>query len=144
MEHQKSLSTDEILKDIENGNTPDMESIDFIEMKEQLAELSRRIQEQYKSFSQFAAASEVSESLLNEFLNNKKRLGRNKLIGVCITLNCTIQETRDILHRLGSTDLYSRNRRDFEILNCIQQGKSLDETNEILYKNGFATLREKG
>lgn len=144
MDNQTKLSTDEILKEFENGNTPNRESINFVEQNEQLSQLYCKILEQYKSCSKFATASDLTPSQLNEFLNGKKGLGRNKLIGICITLNCTIQETRNILHRLGSTDLYSRNRRDFEILNCIQQGKSLDETNEILRKNGFTTLQEKG
>lgn len=143
MDNQHKLSTDEILKDFEEGITPDIQSIDFVKRHEQLTQLSCRILEQFKSHSKFADACELSQSQLNEFLNDKKRLGRSKLLGICITLNCTIQETRDILHRLDYPDLYSRNRRDFEILNCIKQGKSLDETNDILLKNGFDDLHDR-
>lgn len=143
MDYQNKLSTDQILQDIENGNTPDTESVDFVEQKEQLNQLSCRILEQYKSYSRFSTACDMSSSQLNEFLNGKKGLSRSKLIGICITLNYTIQETRDLLHRLGYPDLYSRNRRDFEILDCIKQGKSLDETNESLWKNGFDDLHDR-
>lgn len=143
MDNQHKLSTDEILKDFEEGITPAIQSIDFVERREQLTRLSCRISEQFKSHSRFADACELSPSQLNEFLNGKKRLGRDKLIGICITLNYTIKETRDILHRLDYPDLYSRNRRDFEILNCIKQGKSLDETNDILLKNGFEDLHDR-
>lgn len=143
MEGQNKLSTDQILKDFECGTTSDTKSVDFVEQKEQLNQLSCRILEQYKSYSSFSTASDVSSSQLNEFLNGKKGLSRGRLIGICITLNYTIRETRDLLHRLGYADLYSRNRRDFEILDCIRQGKSLDETNEILWKNGFDDLRDR-
>lgn len=143
MNYQHKLSTDEILSDFEDGITPDTEFIDFVEQREQLTQLSCRILDQYKSYSKFADASEVSPSQLNEFLNGKKGLSRSKLIGICITLKYTIRETRDVLHRLGYPDLYSRNRRDFEILGCIKQGKSLDETNDILLNNGFDDLHDK-
>ena len=48
-----------------------------------------------------------------------------------------------MLHRLGSTDLYSKNRRDFEILRCIKKGMTLDETNEHLLRNGLNDLYDK-
>lgn len=143
MDNQTKLSTDEILKDFERGTTPDIKSIDFVEQREQLTQLSCRILEQYKSYSKFADACELSSSQLNEFIYGKKGLSRSKLLGICVTLNYTIRETRDLLHRLGYPDLYSRNRRDFEILDCIRQGKSLDETNEILWKNGFDDLHDR-
>ncbi len=143
MDNQTKLSTDEILKDFERGTTPDIKSIDFVKQREQLTQLSCRILEQYKSKSKFATACELSQSMLADFLNGKKELSRSKLLGICVTLNYTIQETRDLLHRLGYPDLYSRNRRDFTILDCIRQGKSLDETNEILWKNGFDDLHDR-
>lgn len=144
MDNQTKLSTDEILKDFERGTTPDIKSIDFVEQREQLTQLSCRILEQYKSYSKFADACELSSSQLNEFIYGKKGLSRSKLLGICVTLNYTIRETRDLLHRLGYPDLYSRNRRDFTILDCIKQGKSLDETNEILWENGFDDLHDRG
>lgn len=137
------LSTDEILKEIESGNTVDTDAIPFVERQEQLILLSRKIKEHYTSFDQCAHASIISPPHLNEFLNNKTQMSRDKLLCLCITLKCSIGETRQILRRLGSTDLYSKNRRDFEILNCIQQGKTLDETNEILEKNGLDILSGK-
>ncbi|MDE7416638.1 MAG: hypothetical protein K2N44_10130 [Lachnospiraceae bacterium] len=143
MDNQNTLSTEEILEEIENGYTISTKEIDFVSRQGQLRQLHCRILEQYESCFQFATASDVSPSHLNEFLNGKKHLSRNKLIGICISLKCNVMETRNILHRLESMDLYSRNRRDFEILNCIKQGKTLDETNEILSKNGFADLRDR-
>ncbi|MDE7478990.1 MAG: helix-turn-helix domain-containing protein [Lachnospiraceae bacterium] len=143
MDKQTKLGTEEILKEIENGNTVNTNNIDFIKRDEQLIQLSRKIMEEYGSYSKFATASDVSPSHLNEFLNGKKQLGRDKLICICIALKYTIKEARQALRCLGNTDLYSKNRRDFEILNCIQQGKSLDETNEILQKKKFETLSEK-
>ena len=43
MNYQKKLSTEEILKEIENGNTIDTNAIDFVEPKAQLNQLSRAI-----------------------------------------------------------------------------------------------------
>ena len=143
MNYQKKLSTEEILKEIENGNTIDTNAIDFVEPKAQLNQLSRAILDKFKSFSKFATACYISSSHLNEFLNGKKKFGRDKLIAICITLKYTIPEPSQMLHRLGSTDLYSKNRRDFEILRCIKKGMTLDETNEHLLRNGLNDLYDK-
>lgn len=140
---KEKLSTEEILKEIESGNIVDSEAVDFVERTEQLNQLSRKIIEEYGSFSKFAIACEMSPSHLNEFLNGKKQLSRNKLISICITLRYDIKTARQILRSLGDSDLYSRKRRDFEILNCIRQGKSLDETNEILMESGFDILDDR-
>ncbi len=101
MNYQKKLSTEEILKEIENGNTIDTNAIDFVEPKAQLNQLSRAILDKFKSFSKFATACYISSSHLNEFLNGKKKFGRDKLIAICITLKYTIPETSQMLHRLG-------------------------------------------
>lgn len=144
MENLKKLSTEEILEELEHGNAIDRNTIEFIADKsEYLNSLACDITNHYGSYSKFATASDISPSHLNEFLNGKKQLGRDKLICICITLKYDIKKTRQILRCLGKTDLYCKNRRDFEILNGLQQGKSLDEINEILQKNGLNTLPDR-
>lgn len=144
MDNQTKLSTEDILKELEKGNVVETNEIDFVERDAQLIQLSRNITEKYESYFQFATACGVSPSHLNDFLKNKKQFSRDKLISICIALGYDIKATRQTLHGLGNTDLYSRKRRDFEILSCIQQGKNLDETNEILQRNGLEPLSGTG
>ena len=144
MDNQTKLSTEEILEELEHGNVIDLNTIDFIaEASEHLNNLACDIIKCYGSYSKFAVESDISSSHLNEFLNGKKQLSRDKLICICVTLKYDIKKTRHILRCIGKTDLYCKNRRDFEILNCLQQGKSLDEINEILQKNGLNALPDK-
>lgn len=144
MDNQASLSTEEILEELEHGHVIDINAIDFMPQKrEYLNHLACDITKCYGSYSKFAIASDISHSHLNEFLNGKKQISRDKLICICVALKYDIKRTRHTLRCLGETDLYAKNRRDFEILNCIQQGKSLDETNEILQKNGLDLLPAK-
>lgn len=143
MNTHTKLSTDAILEQIEQGQDIGPECIDFIEKKEVLEDLWQKILESYSSLSKFAIASYISPSHMNEFINGKKQMDRNKLICICIVLKFNIQETRHLLQRFGGFDLYSRNRRDFEILNCIKCGKNLDDTNEILRQKGLPPLHNK-
>lgn len=144
MDNHPKLSTEEILEDLAHGNVIDVNAIDFVaETNEHLNTLACDIVKCYDSYSKFAIASDISPSHLNEFLNGKKQLSRDRLICICVNLKYDIKKTRHILRCVGKTDLYCKNRRDFEILNGLQQGKNLDELNEILQKNGLNILPDK-
>lgn len=133
------LSTDILFQEIEKNGTADKENIHFIEQEEILLELYNRIAA-VASVNKFANMCDIYPSHLHDFLKGNKNLSRDKLIIVCIVLKLNLQESRNILKRLIQADFYPKNKRDFEIMCGIRQGKNLDDINEILLAKGLTPL----
>ena len=88
------------------------------------------------------ARSGVAESLGYRLLNGTKMTtDRDKIIGLCIGAQLTLEETDIALRLAGFGKLYSKNRRDAVIIYGIQNGyKNVMELNEELEKRGLEIL----
>lgn len=137
---KQKLSTDVLFQEIEKNGTVDKKDIHFIGQEEILLELYNRIAAIPASINKFAGMCDIYPSHLHDFLKGTKNLSRDKLIIVCIVLKLNLQESRNILKRLIQADFYPKNERDFEIMCGIQQGKGLDDINEILLIKGLTPL----
>lgn len=137
---KQSLSTDEIFQKIEDGETPSTEDIAFVDSKQLKADLYNEIQEQGYSLNQIAKEAGLSPAHLSEFLSDKKKMSRDKLLAVFIILKYDISRLNRQLTRFGYQRLYSRNLRDFLLLTSIRDGLSLDEINDRLQKEQVDTL----
>lgn len=135
--------TDEILSDIRKG-IRDENKVDFLQISEARRQLRFDIEEMYDSLTKFANECGIHTSHLSDFFNNGKKLGRDKLLTVCINLHYDFEKTQTILHRLEAPELYVRNKRDYQIAVGIQEGKSLDEIEEVLCEKGIAPLISQG
>lgn len=140
MEHSNKLKTNEILDSLCQNQEVNENCIDFIDSRQLRNELSIKILNSFKSVTKFAEACGLQVSHLNDFLNDKKGLGRNRLLIVCITLKMDISETQETLKHFGQSLLYPRNQRDYLILNGIRQQLSWQDIDSILTDKGYASL----
>ena len=62
----------------------------------------------------------------------KKNPSRDKILMLAFGMKLTLDETRKLLKIAGLSDLYVRIPRDSVIICCLQNGKNLIETNEML------------
>ena len=133
--------TDEILKEIKKG-TVNENNVDFIDENTVRQEIREKINADadYDSMSKFAIECSINPSHLSDFFNNGKNLGRNKLLAVLINLKYDLESIQSMLSRFGISPLYARNRRDYQIIIGIRNGKSLDDIDVILRQKNFEPI----
>ena len=138
MDKEKTtLTTDEILKRLDQNEPVSKEEIDFVTPRQLKDLLHYDITKNSKySINQIATECNITPSHLSDFLNDKKNMNRDKILSLLIVLGYDITKTRQFLTGLGYNGLYARNVRDFIILNGIKDKLPLDKINEKL-KEGF-------
>lgn len=136
------IQTDKILKDIRSGKIDDasIDEIDSIDESKIRSQIADDIAAAYPSRSQFAAECGIQSSHLSEFLNGRKKFGRDNLLTMFVTLRYDCDKIQDTLKYLGETMLYARNKRDRRIIKAISDGKSLYETDQFLIAGDFEPL----
>lgn len=133
------IQTDKILKDIKNG-TSDETSVDFVEEAKIRSQISDDILAAYPSYSKFAAACGIYGSQLSEFFKGTKKIGRDGLLTMFLTLHYNLDRIQTMLTRLGESPLYMRNKRDYRIAAAVESGKSLEEIDQLLLSDNFEPL----
>ncbi|MEY8334916.1 hypothetical protein AALB53_17700 [Lachnospiraceae bacterium 47-T17] len=133
------LQTDQILEDIKNDTSVEA-AVDFIDVSEVRQELEADIAAAFPSRNKFADACAINSSHLSEFLRGTKKIGRDLLLSMFITLGYDLDRTQDMLRRLGMPALYVRDTRDYQIALAIRTQKSLDETDQLLQSRNLKTL----
>ena len=84
------------------------------------------------SGSRLLKSTNLSKSYFYEILSDKKQPGRNVFIQLLIGLKLPFDECQKALKVCRYSPLYARNRWDAIIIYCIENRKSLEETNIIL------------
>ena len=84
--------------------------------------------------------SELNRKYVYQIFSGEKTPSRNKLIALAFGLQLTAEETQTMLKLSGYRELYARDTRDTIILYALQRGKTILETNELLYKYNFEIL----
>lgn len=140
---KRKLSTDEIFKRIHERKPVAKEEIDFIEPKQLREELSRDIEKAGYSINAMASECCITQSQLNDFLNGKKQMSRDKVLLVFITLGYSITKIQRLLRRFGYGELYTRNQRDYIILMGIRESIGIDGIDERLERESLDTLWQK-
>ena len=67
-----------------------------------------------------------------QILNGRRSPGRDKVLLLCLAINCTLQETQRALHAAGLPVLYPKDQRDSVIIFAINKGLSPIDTNSLL------------
>lgn len=70
-----------------------------------------------------------------QIFNGKKNASRDKLIQIALGFPLSIEETQYLLQIGGYLGLYVRNSRDAFIMYALDKQYTLEELNELLYKN---------
>ena len=84
-----------------------------------------------------------SKSYVNQILNGKKHPSRDILITLSFGLHLDLDDTQRMLKLGGHSELYPRVERDAVIFFAINNGKTVWETDELLFDNGFEPLSSK-
>jgi hypothetical protein len=63
----------------------------------------------------------------------QRQASRDKMLQLIFALQATLVEAQRILKLAGANELYCKIRRDYIIMHCLSNNKSLEETEELLY-----------
>lgn len=75
-----------------------------------------------------------------QIFDGRKKPRRDKLIQLAFGFPLTVDETNVLLRAGGMNSLYVRNRRDAICMYCLQQRKSIDDCNDMLFESGEETF----
>lgn len=78
------------------------------------------------SKSALAEAAQMSEVYLHQVFSGKRRLSRDRLLCVCISLKADVEETQALLKASGMAPLYARDRRDAVVLYGLDKSWDLE------------------
>lgn len=131
----KRATTDELLKELQKKprfeqfaekNKEEFEDETLAEALEKLMEIHQMTK------SEVYRKANLDKGYAYEIFRGAKLPSRNKLLAICLSLGASLAETQKIL-RLGcAQQLHPRNFRDAAIINSIENGKNLDDTNQLL------------
>jgi hypothetical protein len=75
-----------------------------------------------------------------QIFDGRKKPRRDKLLQLAFGFPLTVDETNVLLRAGGMNSLYVRNRRDAICMYCLQQRKSVDDCNDMLFESGEETF----
>lgn len=82
----------------------------------------------------------LSRAYVYQIFSGEKTPSRDKLIAIAFGLGLSDEETQAVLKLSKNRELYARDERDAVILFALQRGKSIFETNNLLFEHGFPVL----
>lgn len=88
--------------------------------------------------------SQLSESQGYDIFSGKSRPRRDNAIRLAFGLRCDLSAAQRLLRLCGLSLLWPKNRRDAIIIWCINQGKTLPECDDELWRFGEDTLSDAG
>ena len=88
-------------------------------------------------------ASAVNSTFVYQVFNGERHVGRDNAIKIALGIGCSLRETQRLLRHAGVSELWCKNRRDAIIIHCIDQGLSLPECDDELFRLGEPTLVQR-
>ena len=84
--------------------------------------------------------SGLSGTYAYQIFDGKKSAGREKLIQLAFGFPLNLEETQRLLRFGGHSELYVKKKREAYLMYALENGYTLEQTNELLYQNGEETL----
>lgn len=88
----------------------------------------------------FSTPKSRPQSINDEREIGKAHVSRDMVIVLCFGMKLDFDEANKFLKRVGLAPLYAKNNRDCIIMMCLNSGKSVPETNDELYNEGYAMI----
>lgn len=82
----------------------------------------------------------LDRAYVYQIFSGEKTPSRDKVIAIAFGLHLSSDETQKMLKLSGNRELYARDGRDALILFALQQKKTIQETNELLFRHSFTVL----
>lgn len=102
--------------------------------------LGALIAEKKLSKAALARRSATSEVYLHQVLSGRRRPSRDRMICLCLGLECSMEHTQELLQRCGYSILNLYDRRDAVLLYCILHHKTVFESHDLLERYGEPLL----
>lgn len=145
MGETKKRTTTELLMELEHAEHPDdflrenEAELKGISVSEFLNEMLVRHSCQKKEV--IGRAGIGGETYVYQLFDGRKeKPSRDKLVQLAFGFPLTVDEVRTLLHCANYQELSPRIPREAYILFALQRGMTLADTNEMLIKNGHASL----
>lgn len=123
------------LKKFLDENNGEIKDIDFKRY------LNKLIFDKNSSAPKIIRKTNIDKSYFYQFLNGRRKPGRDKIILISMALGLDLDETQKLLKIGMEGALYAKNKRDVVIQYCIINKYSIDETQGYLDDNGFEILQ---
>lgn len=135
--------TDDILNDLLSENS--LASYDDKGLSEEISlphYAQYLIEEKHLKKSQVIHDAGLNQTFGYQILAGTRRASRDKVIQLAFGLNATLIEAQRLLKHAGLSELYVKNRRDAIIILAIENGLSLHQANDELFRLGEATIMD--
>ncbi len=84
--------------------------------------------------------SQIQRNYGYQILDGSKNPGRDKVLAICLSASCTVEETQRALALAGAGALYPKKIRDSILIFALNRQLSVSQTNELLYEYKEAPL----
>ena len=133
--------TEELLQRLLEASSPeaylDETATDDRELSDYLYDL---IEARGLSRAEVARASAVNATFVYQIFAGMRKVSRDNVIKLALGIGCSLRETQRLLRHAGVSGLWCKKRRDAIIIYCINQGMSLAQTDDTLYRMQEDTL----
>lgn len=82
----------------------------------------------------------LNETYGYQIFMGQRNPGRNKLLQLIFAMKLNLREANRVLQAAGVNELYCKNRRDAIIIFCLENGMSLLQADQELYRFGEDTI----
>ncbi len=84
--------------------------------------------------------SQIQRNYGYQILDGTKNPGRDKVLAICLSASCTVEETQRVLALAGAGALYPKKIRDSILIFALNRQLTVSQTNELLYEYKEAPL----
>lgn len=102
--------------------------------------LSRLLEKKGLVRSQVVKAADMDATFGFQIFKGERGASRDKVLSLCFAMGCDLKETNRALKISGANELYSKSKRDVIIIYALENGWSLHDCNDALYKNSEKTI----
>ena len=140
-QEQREELTEELLERLLESATPEayleQATTDSRSLADYLGDL---IEARNMTRADVVRGSAVNPTFVYQVFNGERHVGRDNAIKLALGIGCNLRETQRLLRHAGVSELWCKNRRDAIIIFCINQGCTLPECDDELYRLGEETL----
>ncbi|MEE1044390.1 MAG: XRE family transcriptional regulator [Olegusella sp.] len=147
MDNKDQPLTEELLARLLEASSPEAYLSDAqpdLEDRDLAAYASSLLEEHGIKRSQVIEASGLNPTYTYQIFQGTRRPGRDHAIMLAFGLRCTLREAQRLLRLAGTSELWSRKRRDAIIIYCLQHGMTRAACDDELWRLGEPTLLAVG
>ena len=147
MDNKDQPLTEELLARLLEASSPEAYLSDAqpdLEDRDLAAYASSLLEEHGIKRSQVIEASGLNPTYTYQIFQGTRRPGRDHAIMLAFGLRCTLREAQRLLRLAGTSELWSRKRRDAIIIYCLQHGMTRAACDDELWRLGEPTLLAGG